>query len=111
MLNDYINISVGMLLIADRSFKVKLNRPSKCFTESATIKKGSVIEIRFQFSWNFRTECDVYCNAKPDVLIKNCSFYGKIHENIRFGNKHKLAEILTEGHYHKPDEFILTKKK
>ncbi len=110
MIGEYVELSVGMLLVADKNFPVTKNNPMDSFTGKVKIKKGQVIELRFQYQWNFRTECDTYCNASTETLIKNCSFLGDIHEDVRFGNRTKLSEILKCELYHKAAEYTLTRK-
>ena len=111
MLGSYFKIRVGQLLLVERSFSVKRNHPKDSFSESVKIKKGSVIEIRFPFEWNFRTECNTYCNCNPELLIKNCSFYGVVNDDVRSGNNHKLADILSDNLFIKPCEYELVRRK
>ena len=80
------------------------------FSDTVKIKKGAIIEIRFPFRWNFRTECNVYCNCKPELLMKNCSFYGKVDPEVKSQNKHKLRDIISEGLFVKPSEYKLVRK-
>ena len=110
MIGEYIDLSVGMLLVADKSFTVNRNRPNDSFTEKARIKKGKVIELRYQYDWNFRTECNTYCNAPAKVLIKNCSFLGRVHDDVKRANNTNLKDILSNDLYHGKSEFKLVRK-
>lgn len=110
MLGEYVKIRVGMLLKVEKSFNVKRNHSNDAFHETVKIRKGSIIEIRFAFEWNFRTECDTYCNATPEAIAKHCSFFGLVNGDVRFGNKHKTAEIIKEKLYESADQFELVRK-
>ncbi|CAM0048000.1 hypothetical protein VPHK389_0062 [Vibrio phage K389] len=110
MLGEYVRIRVGMLLKVEKSFNVKRNHSNDAFHETVKIRNGSIIEIRYPFAWNFRTECDTYCNATPEAIAKHCTFFGMVTEEVRFGNKHKTAEIIKEKLYESPDQFELVRK-
>lgn len=58
------------------------------------LKKGEKIEIRYPFEWHFRTEDNHYFHCTVQMLLENCTIYGKILERIRFSNIAKLEEIL-----------------
>jgi len=58
---------------------------------------GEFIEIRYPFEWHFRTIDNVYLHANPTDILKHCRLYGMIEEKIRFGNRHKLKQILDDN--------------
>lgn len=111
MIGEYIRIEVGMILKVEKSFLVKENGIDEVFTEKRRIKKGSIIEIRYPFEWNFRTVCNTYCNATPDLIREKCSLYGMIFDDVRFENKLKLSDILRDNLFHTPDRFKLVSLK
>lgn len=110
MIPEYIRISVGQLYKVDRSFWTSGEHTSDGLRTKRYITKGSIIEIRYPYEWHFRTEGNVYCHAKPEALIKYCTFFGKIHEDVRFNNKHKLKEIIEDGLYTPASGFKLVNK-
>ena len=65
------------------------------------IPRNSKIEIRYPYEWHFRTEQNTYHHAKPDHIIDKCAFFGTIHNEIRFNNRHTLSQILEENLYKK----------
>lgn len=68
-------------------------------TERVRLKEGDIIEIRYPYEWHFRTEDNRYIQAEPDVILNNATLIGKVNEDIRFNNRHKLNEILERKLY------------
>lgn len=58
------------------------------------LEKGEMIEIRYPFAWHFRTEDNVYFQADEVNILKNCSFFGTIKDDICSMNRHSLKQIL-----------------
>lgn len=110
MIAEYIRLEVGMLLKVEKSFMVKVDMDCGTFTGMRKIKKGQIIELRFQCDWHFRTECNTYCETSADKINANCSFFGNIHQDTRFYNNTKLSEIISKELFHKPSEYKLCKK-
>lgn len=109
MIPDYNRIGVGQLFIVDKPFWTTGEDSGKRLTKSKFVK-GDIIEIRYPYEWHFRDEQQEYHHAKTVTLTKNCTFYGKIHEEIRFGNKHNLKEILEQKLFHTSKDFELKLK-
>lgn len=108
MLNEFIDISVGMLLKVERGFWTSgKDRKLKEFAAKCYIPKGEIIEIRYPYEWHFRTQSNHYDHVSPDVLCKKCSFFGVVKDDIRFGNKHDLRQIIEQNLYHERSEFKL----
>jgi hypothetical protein len=63
------------------------------------LDRDEFIEIRYPFAWHFRTVDGIYLHADPVEIMKNCRLFGTICEDIRFGNRHKLQQILDEKLY------------
>ena len=58
------------------------------------LKLGEKIEIRYPYSWHFRTEDNIYFHAEEATILQNCRHFGTIIEHVRFQNKANLEEIL-----------------
>lgn len=90
-------LEVGTLWVCRKEFDVEPtsmsgNKPRK-------IKIGEIIEFRYPYSVNFRTVDDEYYHSNNGKFLANCDYYGKIKADIRFGNRHKLKQILEEKLY------------
>lgn len=109
MIGDYIQIAVGDLYVTDKGFWTSGKTTDSGFDIKRFIKKGTIIEIRYPYAWHFRfgPASGIYDHAKPEVIKNKCSFFGRINKDIRFNNKHKLAEILKGNLYIPADEFKL----
>ena len=110
MLGEFVKIEVGVLLKVERGFWTSGKETQSGLKSKVYLPKGKILEIRYPYEWHFRTIENHYDHATPETLIKKCSFFGKIHEDIRFGNRHELKQILDQELYHKPNEFKLTLK-
>jgi hypothetical protein len=62
-------------------------------------QRDEYLEIRYPFAWHFRTVDNIYMHAEPSEILKHCRYIGEIDENIKFGNRHRLAEILEQKLY------------
>ena len=97
-----IEVSVGQIYKVEEGFftsgkqavEGKTGRIVKSF-----ISKNEFIEIRYPFSWHFRTVSDEYFHIEEETLLKHCSFFAKIDEDIRFSNNKKLKEILDKNFF------------
>lgn len=110
MIPDYIRIETGQLFIVDRGFWTSGNEKDGGFKCKRFMPKGEVLEIRYPYAWHFRTSNNTYDHVDPKILKSKCSFFGVIHNDIRFNNKHKLKEILEENLYHSPLEYKIILK-
>ena len=63
------------------------------------IKKGSFIEFRFEFDAHCRDIENDYWRIDQSILALKCEPYARIKEDIRFGNKHNLKEIIENKLY------------
>ncbi len=63
------------------------------------MKQNEFIEIRYPFEWHFRTESSEYAHLYPEDILRYCRLYGKINEDVRFGNRHSLKEIMEQHLY------------
>jgi len=110
MIQEYIEIQVGQLLIVDKSFwssghKTKSGRKTKML-----YAKGDILEIRYPYNWHFRDEFNNYDHASEKTLRNKCSFYGKIKSNVSFENEKTLKLILENKDFHPCSEFELKRK-
>jgi len=111
MIPDYINIEVGQLYIVDKPFWTSGDTSEYGNNIKRKMAKGDIIEIRYPYEWHFRTVNNQYDHARTKTLAKYCTFYGKIHENVRFNNGRKLSEILAEELYIKAKDHSLVANK
>ena len=63
------------------------------------IKKGALIEFRYEHSAHCRDVDNDYWMIDPVVLAFKCTPFGRIKENVNFGNKNNLQEILDQRLY------------
>jgi hypothetical protein len=90
----------GFLYIAVNSFPAKKgNQERRVFVE-----KGEVIEFRFFYPANFRTQDDLYLKCEEECFLKNTKVYGKIWDNVFFRNGNSLKQILECKLYDKVKE-------
>lgn len=64
------------------------------FSRPIHLNKHEVIEIRFPYAWHFRTMDNNYFHAEPEMIAKNCNYFGKILSDVCFNNKANLYEII-----------------
>lgn len=107
MIDEFINIEVGQLFVVEKAFWTSGNETDGGFKVKRFMKKGTVIEIRYPYAWHFRTSGNTYDHATEKTIRLKCSFFGVIHDSIRFGNNHSLSQILKDNLYHKPADFEL----
>lgn len=113
MLDSNIKINQGIILKVEKSF-IGIKRESISYTKieenqfkdalihydcAEYINKGRFIEIRYPYEWHFRTCYNSYYQAPEDILRECCSYVGRIYQNIKFGNRHELKEILEQKLY------------
>lgn len=108
MLGDFVKIEVGVLLKVERGFWTSGEETQSGLKCKVYLPKGKILEVRYPYEWHFRTVENHYDHASTETLTRKCSFFGKIHDDVRFNNKHKLKEILEQELYHKPSDFELT---
>jgi hypothetical protein len=92
-----MEIKVGQIwkVTTDTFYTSKLNekRPDK-IKRQTKLNNGEFIEIRYPFDWHFRTEDNEYFHAEPDMIYQNCMYIGEILQEVQFGNKANLEEII-----------------
>ena len=110
MIGKEIKIQQRQLLRVEKGFWSSGVKEVKGMKTKMFHKKGSILEIRYQFAWYFRNELDVYDHASEECLRKNCSFFGWVKHDIAFQNKKKTKEIIDEVLYHKPEDFEIKLK-
>jgi hypothetical protein len=84
---------VGTLWVCKKEFDVE---PRSSDAKARTIKVGEIMEFRYPYPINFRTVEDLYYSCNERVFLMNSDYYGTILEDIRFGNRHTLKQILDE---------------
>lgn len=92
-----MKIEVGQIyrVVTDHFFTTEeLGINSKKFKRPVNILCDEKIEIRYPYAWHFRTEDGNYYHATEEMIQKNCILFGKILEDVRFGNRCSLEEIL-----------------
>ena len=67
---------------------------SKGKYETVYIKKGDLIQFRYQHSAHCRNMDNIYFMIDTVVLAFKCVPFARIHEDVCFGNKHNLKEIV-----------------
>lgn len=87
---DDIEIKHGFLYIAVNDFPAE----SKELGRRVFVEKGEVIEFRYFYPINFRTQDNLYLKCEEEHFIKNTKVYGKIWENVVFRNENSLKQIL-----------------
>ena len=107
---SYIRIRQGHLLCVTNGFWTSGDDKDYGFKCKRFVPKGAIIEIRFPYAWHFRTENNQYYHATEKTLISKCEFFGSVDEEIKFGNKHELKQILEDGLYNKASDFQLVLK-
>ena len=101
---------LGMILKVEKSFWTDAKGQGGGLFSKIKLPKGALIEIRFPFAWNFRDERNEYSHCGPEILIKNCSFFGIIHEKVLHANVFKLRDIVRNRLYHSAEDFQLRLK-
>lgn len=74
------------------------------------IEENEIVEFRYHCDIHFRTIDDIYCVLDEDTFYKHFKPYGDIYEQVRFGNRCKLKDIL-EHHLYDDYEHIKCKWK
>lgn len=83
-------LEYGFLYIAVNGFPAKKgNQERRVFVE-----KDEIVEFRFFYPVNFRTQDNLYLKCEEEYFLKNTKVYGKIWDNIFFRNKNSLKQIL-----------------
>ena len=110
MIQEFIKIEQGMLLIVKRGFWTSGDNSDGGFRCKRFMPKGEILEIRYPYEWHFRTSSNIYDHAPAKKLMANCEFFGYIKKDIRFENKHQLKSILEEKLYHSAADYKLILK-
>ena len=110
MIQKFIKIEQGMLLLVKRGFWTSGHKTDGGFKCKRFIPKGDVLEIRYPYEWHFRTSNDTYDHATTNKLSANCDFFGYVKSEINFQNKHSLRQILDDGLYHCASDYKLSLK-
>ncbi len=102
-----MKIEVGQIWIIMGTLEGHRSETNQCPTcghlnsEQVTreLPRGTLIEIRHQFAWHYRTCESVYYHSTPESIIKSAALFGVIHPEVRMRNNKNLAEILAGAHY------------
>jgi len=70
---------------------------------SKYIKKNEFIEFRFEYDAHCRDIENEYWRIDQSILAMKCEPFARIKEDVRFGNKHSLKDIIENKLY---DELI-----
>ncbi len=63
------------------------------------IKKGSIIEFRYECNAHCRDIDNDYWEIDPSILALKCTPYAKINQDVKWNNKLNLKEILENKEY------------
>lgn len=83
----------------DEILKEGLDNATKIVYENKYIKKGELLEFRYEYDAHCRDMEDDYWRIDQSILALKCEPFAKIREDIRFGNKHNLKKIIENKLY------------
>ena len=89
-------LKVGTLWVCSKEFEVVFSNDKN---KVKVIKVDEILEFRYPNGVNFRTVDDEYYYSNSGKFLANCDYYGKIEDDVRFNNRHKLKQILEEKLY------------
>jgi hypothetical protein len=84
-------------IVKSDSFMTSSKGGSNKYKRPIVLTKNELIEIRYPYAWHFRTLDNHYLHAEPDDILKNCELFATIWDNVRFGNKCNLNEIVNSS--------------
>ena len=95
-----MEIKVGQIWkVKDSHFRTTKSDPKR-IPRVVLLNKGEFIEIRYPYEWHFRTADNKYYHAKPETFYKHAEHVATIYEEVRFGNRVELADILKHQLFH-----------
>lgn len=77
----------------------KIDSWDKKLYENKYIKKDEFIEFRFEYDAHCRDIENNYWRIDQSILALKCEPFARIKEDVRFGNKHNLKEIIDNKLY------------
>ena len=101
VLNDGFKIEVGQIFeivtddfYASKNIEAIANEYFGGREARFYLKKGEKIEIRFPFTWNYRTEDNIYFHSDNDYILSKCKLIGEVEAKVKSNNNASLEEIL-----------------
>jgi len=93
------NLTNGFYIKDNELMKDNFSEKDFVTYKTKYIKKGSVIEFRYEYDAHCRDTDNDYWRIDKSILALCCEPFAKINEDIRLQNKLNLKEILDEKLY------------
>lgn len=109
-------IKTGYLYqVKTNNFKDSGRRDDYCNPTEKSVPIDTILEIRYPFQWNFRTDNKykeesqgIWGHATEEDILANCKLIGRVNNYVKIHNLENLPSILSNVLYDKFDgvEFI-----